>query len=277
MPTGEARSPTTEPMLQDGTAEAAFAAQQDADAEALSDRYIEDAIEADRDRTAEAAADRDRERDIDRARDLDIERQVQRDVAFAGVAPAKPTAKPNKETWRDWLAEDAPEPTGLVTRDTLLDRLRNEGLGVGVYDLRNWQWAGIVPYGVSRWDPETRTTRAFYPPAMADIVRTLLARKADGHKLADLGPELRDQFRTLTSPRRVEAKDRAAITATETAAAAVRPPALPTALAPALAELARNHERAFGGAIVAAEVRLIDDRGRPLAVRFDLAPDAATG
>lgn len=243
MPTGEARAPTTEPVLQDATAEGSVNAQQDADAEALADRYVEDAI--------------------------------------ARAAPTKPPAKPNKETWRDWLAEDAPEPTGLVTRDTLLDRLRNEGLGVGVYDLRNWQWAGIVPYGVNRWDQETRTTRAFYPLAMADIVRTLLTRKADGHKLADIGPELRDQFRTLTSPRRVEAKDRAAVTATETATAAVRPPALPTALptalAPALAELARNHERAFGGAIVAAEVRLIDDRGRPLAVRFDLAPDAATG
>ncbi len=159
MPTGEARSPTTEPMLQDGTAEAAFAAQQDADAEALSDRYIEDAIVADRDRTTDAIAERAIERIVDAEMKAIVQQQVDRDFAFARAAPTKTPAKPNKATWRDWLPPGAPEPTDLLTRAEVLEQLRRRREDITERELRRWEYEGALPRAVR----QGRTGVARYP------------------------------------------------------------------------------------------------------------------
>ena len=251
MPTGEARAPTTEPVLQDATAEGSINAQQDADAEALADRYVEDAI--------------------------------------ARAAPTKPPAKPNKETWRDWLPPGAPEPTDLLTRAELIEQLQAEGLSVSAFDLRNWQSAGIVPYGINRWDKETQATRTFYPLVMVDIIRTLRALQTNGHKLSDIGPMLLDQFGRilgsqkalgsghdgLPSVRHITVADAAVIRSSDAAHASVS--TAPPGLKAQLVEMARNHERAFGLTITHAEVRMVDDRGRPMVHRFDLRRDPGAG
>ncbi len=65
--------------------------------------------------------------------------------------PTEAPSKPKRETWRDWMSPEAPEPTELLSRDELVNQLRQEGIKVSAADLRNWQDDGIVPYGIRRW------------------------------------------------------------------------------------------------------------------------------
>lgn len=210
------------------------------------------------------------------------------------MAAEAPT-KPKRETWRDWLPEGAPDPDELLTRDELIEQLRGEGFVVDREDLRNWQSTGAIPYGVNRWDGTA--TRTFYAPWMLGVVRTLRVMQADGRKMAEIRVHLRDLFDrrrsaskagrvrsasaavvatvTATSTATVRAtafvSDTAAVRATETATVATFP-AVPPDLAGRLAAFSRDAERATGGRIVRAEVRLIDEEGRPLVFRLDTRP-----
>ncbi|MDP9364222.1 MAG: hypothetical protein M3Q10_08355 [Chloroflexota bacterium] len=198
-----------------------------------------------------------------------------------------------KATWMDWAGPDEPEPAELLTRDELIERLRDEGFVVDREDLRNWQSTGTIPYGINRWDGTA--TRTFYAPWMLAVVRTLRVMQADGRKMAEIRAHLRDLFdrrRSASKAGRIRSASAAAVaTATATAAATVvrsssdtaavrateataveRFPAVPPDLAGRLVAFSRDAERATGGRIVRAEVRLVDEEGRPLVFRFDTRP-----
>ncbi len=204
------------------------------------------------------------------------------------------STKPKRETWRDWMPDGAPEPDELLTRDELLERLRGEGFVVSVDDLRNWQSTGTIPYGINRW--RDGSVKTHYPRWMLDVVRTLRAMQSDGRKLAEIRSSLRDIFdrrrsdpvaaamgATGVHPDPIETAMQQAGVHPDPVAAAMRAAGIGGAvfatdpviegagdLAPRLAEIAREHERAFGGRIVRAELRLIDEHGLPLVFRFDL-------
>ena len=171
-----------------------------------------------------------------------------------------PATKPRKTTWIDWLPEGTPEPDGLLTRDQLVDQLRGEGFVVDRDDLRNWQSTGAIPYGINRW--RDGAVRTLYPAWMLDVVRTLRAEQANGRKLAEIRAHLRDVFDRRSAD---AATLRAAATTT-----VEKFPAVPPDLGDRLAAFSRDAERATGGRIVRAEVRLIDEDGRPLVFRFDV-------
>ena len=97
--------------------------------------------------------------------------------------------KPTRETWRDWEPIGAPEPNELLTRDELLSRLQAEGVTVSADDLRNWQLAGVIPYGERRW--HAGATRVLYPAWMVGTVRNLRRLQGEGYKLGQIGPQLR--------------------------------------------------------------------------------------
>src|SRR5687768_14743350 len=69
-------------------------------------------------------------------------------------------AKPRRETWRDWMPPDAPEPE-LLTEADLLAFVNAAGIPVASADLRSWQAAGAIPNGTRR--RAGGTTEALYP------------------------------------------------------------------------------------------------------------------
>ncbi len=107
--------------------------------------------------------------------------------------PTNARDKPKKESWLDWLPAGVPEPDELLTRDDLLEGLRRDGVVVREDDLQNWQGAGIVPYGVRRRHPSSRTGRMLYPWWMGHVLRDLRALQAEGRSLRSIEPILRQR------------------------------------------------------------------------------------
>ncbi len=109
--------------------------------------------------------------------------------------PTNARDKPKKETWLDWLPGGTPEPPvdELLTRDDLLEGLRRDGVVVREDDLQNWQGAGIVPYGVRRRHPSSRTGRMLYPWWMGHVLRDLRVLQAEGRSLRSIAPILRQR------------------------------------------------------------------------------------
>ncbi len=193
---------------------------------------------------------------------------------------------PTKRTWRDW-APDAPEPPDLLSRDELVERLAAEGVKASVRDLRNWQVAGAIPYGIRRWDGDA--PRAMYPLWMADLVRELRAMQAQGIPLLEIGHRLQANAKTYAARRdasiagstpnigvsvpsggqrgNLNVQDAGQIGAAESISV-VASPAPPPDIPPRLLEWARDHERTFGIKIAHVDVALVDEYGRPLSFQF---------
>ncbi len=99
--------------------------------------------------------------------------------------PTEAPSKPKRETWRDWMrdaAPDVPEPTELLTREEFLAELNRLSLNVDEGTLRSWEYHGVLPRIVRRWDPGLRANRAYYPPWM--IAAVLLLRESQGAGLS---------------------------------------------------------------------------------------------
>ena len=252
--------------------------------------------------------------------------------AFGLPMPSQTAEKPKRETWRDWLAPDGFRLVGgkLITRDELLERLRDEGIDVSIHDLKNWQRLGVLPHGIPR--REGRSTHALYPPQVVIALALVRQLQDQGREMADIRRVLRGTFRippeegqvvvnrgagtlVLDGGRVIYRIDTPTATGTAEAftpdvilGATVRakgsakavfhglanarvrksvddPKALhveqsaaivtldpPARLQDQVTAFARMAEQAYGGRIVRAELRLIDERGLPL--RFDLeTPD----
>jgi len=110
-----------------------------------------------------------------------------------GMPMSAETPKPNRETWRDWIAPGEPEPDDLLTRDELIDELRRQGYPVRPHDLQNWQSAGVIPYGVNRW--HAGAVRTIYPIWMIDLLRLLKTLRKNGHNMGEIREMLRSTFR----------------------------------------------------------------------------------
>jgi hypothetical protein len=143
-----------------------------------------------------------------------------------------------------------------------MERLEAEGIAVSQHDLQNWQYDGIIPYGINRSDG--RGLRTFFHPAMPDIIRMVRALQADGLTLDEIRPKLIEHFgRLLQVPGSSE----------NGISPAWREPMLK--FGPRVAQMAREYESHFakGGphtSIAHAELRLIDEEGRPMVFRYDV-------
>lgn len=103
-----------------------------------------------------------------------------------------------RETWQDWQAPDAPEPTWLQTRAELLETLeaRRVDPPVTESDLRYWEYRGLLPAPIRQW--HHGATRAVYPLWVTELVADLRFLQAVGHPLAQIGPALRAEATRLS-------------------------------------------------------------------------------
>lgn len=79
--------------------------------------------------------------------------------------------KAKRETWRDWMPGEPPDGMVIMSRDELLDALRDRGIDITPRTLERWQAAGALPYPVRRWHEDA--VKATYPgwlvPAIAHL------------------------------------------------------------------------------------------------------------
>lgn len=183
---------------------------------------------------------------------------------MAATAPARPT----KATWEQWVREGAPAPVpeDLVTRDELIDLLREFGDQMTTNELRYWEAKGALPRPVRR--SHTGTVRALYPMWVIDLVPRVRDLRAQGVPLPEIGEQLRRQFAQEKTARRATLEDRLYWTAPATTihpAAFGVDPNDPEALA-AWETTAEAAHQALGhlNEDNAALVTLIDDLARRL-------------
>jgi DNA-binding transcriptional MerR regulator len=201
----------------------------------------------------------------------------------------------NRETWRDWQAEGAPEPH-LFTRKEVLATVERWGVTPRVDEetLRFWERQGLLPRPTRQYHAGAVRTR--YPWWVADLIAQIRRYQDAGQKLAHLGERLRAEARRLSRgpgrlfvPPSPEELDRSPTLRTlltlhevDTSprvpglppfiAGVSVPPRTARALADALALLAAHH-RPFGFAAVHAEVRLVDAHGQALELTVPLQPE----
>ena len=215
-----------------------------------------------------------------------------------GAAATANGTRPKRKTWKDWMPEGTPEPEDLLTRDELIAELRRDGVAVGVEDLRNWQSAGTIPYGVRRW--HDGATRVLYPRWMGQVVGWLRRLQDEGADLSEIGSRLLGTVRGELPP-----PGSATMSAGAGVAIATGPPAaltggasmgthhplkasaeatargsakaisvaLPEHLRPPLAAWARDYQQRVGTKIARVDVSLVDEQGRPLRFTFAVEPN----
>ncbi len=164
------------------------------------------------------------------------------------------TTKPKqKETWLDWLVPGQLEPKPLITREELVDRVRQLGYRVNTGDLRYWEAEGILPQAVKRW--HDGATRALYPEWMPYLVASLRDYQADGVPLNEIAERLRATFyRSGEKPG--GASTRLISNVEQSVLAYGHEP-----VQPALLAYARRFQQRTGKKVSAVEVRLLDWEG----------------
>jgi DNA-binding transcriptional MerR regulator len=102
------------------------------------------------------------------------------------------TATAKRETWRDLLPAEVPDPPELMTSGELLAELNRRGFDVDAETLRLWIKRRILPPPVRRW--HNGATRALYHPAYVHAVQHLRELQGQGLRLGDLGPRVERRF-----------------------------------------------------------------------------------
>jgi len=103
------------------------------------------------------------------------------------------TQAPPKETWRDWMHPDTPEPEPLLTRAEFLDRVRAEGGDVSERSLVHWENIGVLPRAVRRWRAGKPAT--LYPVWLIPVVTTVRVMQERGERLAAIRDTIRSFYR----------------------------------------------------------------------------------
>ncbi len=106
--------------------------------------------------------------------------------------------KPERETWRDWLPDEAPEPD-LFTRDEIIEMAaRRQVAGtapITAGDLRYWESIGILPHGTRQWRNDA--ARALYPSWYAGLARQVRLLQRMGYSLNEMRPRIRAHHRLV--------------------------------------------------------------------------------
>ena len=104
-----------------------------------------------------------------------------------------------KETWKDWLGPDEPEPDQLFTRQEIADRantlIGSMGKHVRAGDLRLWEQLGILPRGIRRG--HQGAARNLYPDWTADLVQQIRLLQNQGYSLEEIKPRIRAHARLV--------------------------------------------------------------------------------
>ncbi len=116
------------------------------------------------------------------------------------------TAKPKRETWRDWQPPGAPEPEQLLTKEQLLAELRKMGEHISARTLNHWQAIGLIPRPVRRW--YEGKPASLYPAWMPELVALARGRRSDGDNPDEIARSLMEWVAEQKTPTRyIEGSD----------------------------------------------------------------------
>jgi len=171
-----------------------------------------------------------------------------------------------KATWREWIPEGIPEPYDdeLISRDTLLNQLREYNVGISPRTLQRWEGLGLIPGPVRKW--HDGATRALYAPWVVNVVIVVNAAKVRGdtndHIIENVHLWVENDLQGRWSGRK--GVDRRGIWQTEV---------MGERIPGALVELADTYEGIFGDRVAFAELRLRGPSGRTLITYRFKIPD----
>jgi len=103
------------------------------------------------------------------------------------------TTVETKETWRDWMHPDTPEPEPLLTRAQFVDRLQAEGVDVSERTLAHWENKDILPRAIRRW--RDGGPKALYPEWLLPAVNTIRIMQDMGESLAEIRATIHSIYR----------------------------------------------------------------------------------
>ena len=180
-------------------------------------------------------------------------------------------------TWEAWLPPGAPHPGDdeLLTRDELIERVKELGTPVTTNQLRYWENVGAFPRPVRRFWPTAGAVSALYPLWAAVLVPRLDEMRRDGVPWDEIGRDLRARVPaavslTVADEGAIGSSDVAHVVkipvadATIVAASAIGDLAYAERIAPALKAYARRYAAITGRAVATIEVRLADETGATL-------------
>ncbi len=193
---------------------------------------------------------------------------------------AEKTATTPKETWRDWMGPDDPEPEELFTRAEIVDQANTLigalGKPVSASDLQLWEKLGVLPRPIRRRRGDAQY--ALYPRWQAYLIRNVRQLQREGYALDEIKPRIRAYARMTLG------YGRSAIEGEIAAASGhVQSPegiALWPVLVEELERLGRWWAHLQGTAVDRVEVHVVGTNGRatkyplPIAPHFDTEIDS---
>ena len=97
---------------------------------------------------------------------------------------------PPDETWLDWAPSDyPPESSDLLTREGVLDLLKERQILATERNLRSWEYLGVLPRPILRH--YGGAPRALYPEWIVELVWWLGEYRARGLTLSEIQPLIR--------------------------------------------------------------------------------------
>lgn len=172
--------------------------------------------------------------DRDDASQRDYLRQVAKGTATVINNSMERTA--NSQSWRDFMPSDSPMPE-VLSRDELLEALRDRGIEISPYTLEHYRRNGVLPRPVRQ--RHGGVTQPVYPVWFIPAIEHLKQLQAEGKSLEEIKPWMRSWALST-----VQWGD---------------PLAKPTAAARAsLTELLQAHNLNAGGVL---RVAFVDDNG----------------
>lgn len=102
-------------------------------------------------------------------------------------------APTERETWKDWIGPDAPEPDDLYTRAEIVERanglIRDHHKPVKAGDLQLWEKLDILPRGIRRRHGGAQYS--LYPAWHAYLARQVRQLQREGYSLDEIKPRVR--------------------------------------------------------------------------------------
>ncbi len=187
----------------------------------------------------------------------------------AGDDRAEGKAKGKRESWRDWLPEDAPEPEELLTRDELVERLAQMGIDASAGDLQFWEGIGVLPRAVRQW--HNGAVRAVYPDWFVHLVRAVRRLQDEGYTLRQIPDRVRIHARLMLAYAKIHAENPLPPPLTDPREIPLWPD-----LVTELERLARWHQAITGAPTTRVEVIVTDAADRATPYLLPLAPQAGT-
>jgi len=197
--------------------------------------------------------------------------------ALGTTMPAE--KKPNQATWRDWLPPGSPDPKVLLTREQIIETLRDfnsdgeskakrtpysaklvASLSVTVNEMRYLEAQGVLPRPVRQW--HEGAVRAVYPSWVALLVGWVRIFQLRGFGLSEIRPWIRANAAAIAQG--ITPKD---------APSQVAEMALPAVVRRELQRLAQRHERLTGSTVTGIAVSITTADGQTTSYHIDSGND----